>query len=81
MTADGIENAPRVQEGRLGDRRERVGDQRFSAALVVTGAEFASAKGLTPLARITQYATGGCAPEWVMMAPSARSRSARRRPA
>ncbi len=40
-----------------------------SAALVVTSAEFASAKGLTPLARITQYATGGCAPEWVMMAP------------
>jgi acetyl-CoA C-acetyltransferase len=40
-----------------------------SAALVVTSAEFASAKGLAPLARITQYATGGCAPEWVMMAP------------
>ena len=25
--------------------------------------------GLKPLARIVAYATGGCAPEWVMMAP------------
>ena len=40
-----------------------------SAALVVTSAEFAKSNGLTPLARITNYATGGCAPEWVMMAP------------
>lgn len=40
-----------------------------AAALVVTSEEFAKAKGLTPLARITRYATGGCAPEWVMMAP------------
>ncbi|MEL6428844.1 MAG: acetyl-CoA C-acetyltransferase [Planctomycetota bacterium] len=40
-----------------------------SAALVVTSAEFAQAKGLTPLAKINHYATGGCAPEWVMMAP------------
>lgn len=40
-----------------------------AAALVVTSEDFARAKGLTPLARITKYATGGCAPEWVMMAP------------
>jgi len=40
-----------------------------AAALVVTSEEFAKSKGLTPLARITKYATGGCAPEWVMMAP------------
>jgi acetyl-CoA C-acetyltransferase len=40
-----------------------------SAALVVASAEFAAAHGLTPLARVTHYATGGCAPEWVMMAP------------
>lgn len=40
-----------------------------SAALVVTSKEFADARGLKPLARITHYATGGCAPEWVMMAP------------
>ena len=25
--------------------------------------------GVTPLARISHYTTGGCAPEWVMMAP------------
>jgi acetyl-CoA C-acetyltransferase len=40
-----------------------------AAALVVMSAERASALGLTPMARITAYATGGCAPEWVMMAP------------
>ena len=40
-----------------------------SAALVVTSADFAKARGLKPLARVTHYATGGCAPEWVMMAP------------
>jgi len=40
-----------------------------SAALVVASADFAAAHGLTPLARVTHYATGGCAPEWVMMAP------------
>jgi acetyl-CoA C-acetyltransferase len=38
-------------------------------ALVVTSAERAKALGLKPLARITAYAAGGCAPEWVMMAP------------
>jgi len=40
-----------------------------ASALVVMSAERAKAMGLTPLARITGYATGGCAPEWVMMAP------------
>lgn len=40
-----------------------------SSALVVCSADFAQAKGLKPLAKVTQYATGGCAPEWVMMAP------------
>ncbi|MFT6109858.1 MAG: acetyl-CoA C-acetyltransferase [Planctomycetota bacterium] len=40
-----------------------------AAALVVTSAEFAQANGLKPLARVTHYGTGGCAPEWVMMAP------------
>jgi acetyl-CoA C-acetyltransferase len=32
-------------------------------------AEKARALGCKPLARITAYASGGCAPEWVMMAP------------
>ncbi len=40
-----------------------------AAALVVTSAEFAKTHGLKPLAKVTHYATGGCAPEWVMMAP------------
>lgn len=40
-----------------------------AAALVVMSAERARAAGVKPLARITSYATSGCAPEWVMMAP------------
>jgi len=40
-----------------------------AAALVVMSAERAKALGVTPMARISGYATGGCAPEWVMMAP------------
>ena len=40
-----------------------------AAAVVVMSARRAAELGLTPMARITAYATGGCAPEWVMMAP------------
>ncbi|HJO26431.1 MAG: acetyl-CoA C-acyltransferase [Planctomycetes bacterium] len=40
-----------------------------AAALIVMEASRAEALGARPLARITAYATGGCAPEWVMMAP------------
>jgi acetyl-CoA C-acetyltransferase len=40
-----------------------------ASALVVMSAERADKLGLKPLARITGYATGGLAPEWVMMAP------------
>jgi acetyl-CoA C-acetyltransferase len=40
-----------------------------AAAVVVCDEDFAKAHGLKPLARITGYATGGMAPEWVMMAP------------
>jgi acetyl-CoA C-acetyltransferase len=40
-----------------------------AAALVVMSEEMASELGITALARVTAYATGGCAPEWVMMAP------------
>jgi acetyl-CoA C-acetyltransferase len=40
-----------------------------AAALVVMSAEKARALGAKPLARIAAYASGGCAPEWVMMAP------------
>jgi len=40
-----------------------------AAALVVMSADKAAKLGIQPLARITGYATGGMAPEWVMMAP------------
>ncbi len=40
-----------------------------AAAVVVMEEKEAERRGLTPLARITGYATGGTAPEWVMMAP------------
>ena len=40
-----------------------------AAALVVMSADKAAELGVKPLARIDAYATGGCAPEWVMMAP------------
>lgn len=40
-----------------------------AAAVVVMSAERAAKLKLTPLARISAYATSGCAPEWVMMAP------------
>lgn len=40
-----------------------------AAATIVCDEDFAKAHGLAPLCRITGYATGGLAPEWVMMAP------------
>jgi acetyl-CoA C-acetyltransferase len=40
-----------------------------AAACVVMSADKAKALGLTPMARITGYATGGMDPEWVMLAP------------
>jgi len=40
-----------------------------AAACVVVDEDFARAHGLKPLARVLAYATGGMAPEWVMMAP------------
>lgn len=36
---------------------------------MVVSEELAKAHGLTPLAEIVDYATGGLAPEWVMMTP------------
>jgi acetyl-CoA C-acetyltransferase len=45
-----------------------------AAALVVCDEDWAKANGLAPLARITGYATGGMAPEWVMMAPEVATR-------
>ena len=40
-----------------------------ASALVIMSAEAAKKHGVKPLARITGYGAGGCAPEWVMMAP------------
>ena len=40
-----------------------------ASALVVVSERKAKELGLKPLARILAYGTGGCAPEWVMMAP------------
>ncbi len=40
-----------------------------ASALVVMDEDFAMAEGIKPMAVITDYTTGGVAPEWVMMAP------------
>ena len=40
-----------------------------ASALVVMDESEAKSRGIAPLATITGYATGGMAPEWVMMAP------------
>ncbi len=40
-----------------------------ASALIVASAEAVETHGLQPLARVTGYAAGGLAPEWVMMAP------------
>lgn len=40
-----------------------------ASAMLVMSAERAEKLGVKPLARVTGYATGGLAPEWVMMAP------------
>ncbi|GHF71785.1 thiolase family protein [Deinococcus ficus] len=40
-----------------------------AASLLVVSEDFAHAQGLTPIAEILDYATGGLAPEWVMMTP------------
>ena len=42
-----------------------------AAAVVVASGAKVDELGATPLARITAYAAGGMAPEWVMMAPKA----------
>ena len=40
-----------------------------AASVMVVSEDFARAHGLRPLAEIIDYATGGLAPEWVMMTP------------
>lgn len=40
-----------------------------AAALVLASADFASRRGLKPLARLVEIAEGGTEPQWVLMAP------------
>lgn len=45
-----------------------------ASALAVVDEEWAKAHGVRPIARVLGYATGGLAPEWVMMAPEVATR-------
>jgi len=69
-TADSIAKLkPAFQEGGSVTAANASSINDGASALVVMSADKARAMGLKPLARIAAYATGGCAPEWVMMAP------------
>jgi acetyl-CoA C-acetyltransferase len=69
-TVEGISKLkPAFQEGGTVTAANASQINDGAAALVVMSAEKAKALGVKPLARITGYAAGGCAPEWVMMAP------------
>jgi acetyl-CoA C-acetyltransferase len=69
-TADGIAKLkPAFLEGGTVTAANASSINDGASALVVMSAEKARALGCKPLARVTAYASGGCAPEWVMMAP------------
>jgi len=69
-TAEGIAKLkPAFQEGGTVTAANASQINDGATALVVMSADKAKALGARPLARITAYASGGCAPEWVMMAP------------
>jgi acetyl-CoA C-acetyltransferase len=69
-TVEGISKLkPAFQEGGTVTAANASQINDGAAALVVASADRAKALGLKPLARVTGYASGGCAPEWVMMAP------------
>jgi acetyl-CoA C-acetyltransferase len=69
-TAEGIAKLkPAFKEGGTVTAANASSINDGAAAVVVMSAERAQKLGLAPLARITAYATSGCAPEWVMMAP------------
>ena len=75
-TVEGISKLkPAFQEGGTVTAANASQINDGAAALVVMSAEKAKALGVKPLARITGYAAGGCAPEWVMMAPEISIRS------
>ena len=69
-TAEGIAKLkPAFKEGGTVTAANASSINDGASALVVMSADMAAKLGLKPLARITGYATGGMAPEWVMMAP------------
>jgi len=69
-TAEGIAKLkPAFKEGGTVTAANASSINDGASALVVMSAEMAAKLGIKPLARITGYATGGMAPEWVMMAP------------
>jgi acetyl-CoA C-acetyltransferase len=70
VTADGIAKLkPAFKEGGTVTAANASSINDGASALVVMSEERAKELGRRPLARITGYATGGLAPEWVMMAP------------
>ncbi len=69
-TAEGIAKLkPAFKEGGTVTAANASSINDGASALVVMSADKAQQLGIRPLARITGYATGGMAPEWVMMAP------------
>jgi acetyl-CoA C-acetyltransferase len=69
-TADGIAKLkPAFKDGGTVTAANASSINDGASALVVMSADKAKELGVKPLARVTAYATGGCAPEWVMMAP------------
>ncbi|NOT31515.1 MAG: acetyl-CoA C-acetyltransferase [Planctomycetes bacterium] len=69
-TAEGIAKLkPAFKEGGTVTAANASSINDGAAAVIVMSADKAKQLGIRPLARITGYATGGMAPEWVMMAP------------
>jgi acetyl-CoA C-acetyltransferase len=69
-TADAIAKLkPAFQEGGTVTAANASSINDGAAALVIMSADAAREHKVKPLARIVGYASGGCAPEWVMMAP------------
>ena len=69
-TADSIAKLkPAFQEGGTVTAANSPSINDGAAALVIMSADAAREHKVKPLARIVGYASSGCAPEWVMMAP------------
>ena len=69
-TADGIAKLkPAFKDGGTVTAANASQINDGASAMVVISADKARELGVKPMARVLGYATGGCAPEWVMMAP------------